>query len=93
MPDYERLFRPYPGWNVPFKPGDTFICEPDTDSMCYDSCKSLGKCEQCSWTTCYNDLLFMRKLVEHIKENLCIDDDLIFLAGCSNGGIFTYYLS
>lgn len=66
---------------------------PDTGSMCYDSCKSLGKCERCSWTTCYDDLLFMKSLVQTLKSELCIDDERVFLSGCSNGGIFTYYLS
>lgn len=93
MGDYKSWGRAYPGWNVPFTPGDTSICMEGTGAMCYDSCKQLGKCEQCSWTTCYDDLLFMKNLVFYLTSYLCIDDDKVFVAGTSNGGIFSYYLS
>lgn len=66
---------------------------PSTSSMCYDSCNTLGKCERCSWTTCYDDVLFMKTLVAQLKNDYCIDDEKVFVAGCSNGGIFSYYLS
>lgn len=93
MADYQLEGKPYPGWNVPISNTNTGQCTPKTETMCYDSCRALGRCGKCAWTTCYDDLLFMRTLVSKVKDELCINDSRVYLAGCSNGGMFTYYLS
>lgn len=93
MGDWEWRFAPYPGWNVPMPKNNTESCSPQTDTYCYDSCNSIGTCGQCSWTTCYDDVAFMRSMLSKIKDELCIDTNHIYIAGCSNGGIFTHYLS
>ena len=33
MGDYKKNFRHYPGWNVPFIPGDKSICMPGTNAI------------------------------------------------------------
>jgi poly(3-hydroxybutyrate) depolymerase len=81
------------GWNVPYSKNDPRICKADTNGPCYDSCKKKGLCYTCSWTTCFNDVEFVDALMEHMKENLCLDMDEIYTSGGSNGAMFTYYLS
>lgn len=83
----------WPGWNVPMPNNNTEACTPWTNIYCYFSCQALGECGQCAWSTCYDDVFFMRKLIEKVKDELCIDDEHVYIAGCSNGGIFSYYLS
>lgn len=93
MADWDYNYRPYPGWNVPMPNNNTEACTTETDIYCYRSCEKLGRCGQCAWTTCYDDILFMKAMLATIKEELCVNDDLIYVAGCSNGGLFTYYLT
>lgn len=93
MGGYKRKLIEYQGWNVPFEAGDTAICESNTTALCYKSCEQLQKCEKCSWAPCYDDLLFMKDLVRHVKEELCIDEDRVYLSGFGSGGMFAYYLS
>lgn len=42
----------------------------------------------CSWCTCYDDVLYTKELVTHIKDEFCVDDAKTWATGCSNGGMF-----
>ena len=80
-------------WNVPYKPKDPAICLNTTQGMCYDSCKALGLCYACSWSTCYDDVQFIDELMVHLKKELCVDQEKTVISGASNGAMFVYYLA
>ena len=69
------------------------ICDDNiTPDYSYLSCADV-KQNTCSWTQCQrNDVDFVLALVDRIGENLCVDEDLVFAAGGSNGGMFTWEL-
>jgi poly(3-hydroxybutyrate) depolymerase len=56
MGDLWKWNQNFYSWNVPLKKDDMNVCEPTTETMCYDSCGKLGNCYTCSWCTCYDDL-------------------------------------
>jgi poly(3-hydroxybutyrate) depolymerase len=62
---------------------------------CYSStaARKGGKCHACDWTTGYNDVAFVRQLVDELKSTLCIDTSRVFATGCSNGGMFVHELA
>ena len=60
---------------------------------CYDSCPLCDEMYSCDWTSCYDDLGFIRTLIEMIKEDWCIDLSHIHMSGYSNGGMFSYYVA
>ena len=60
---------------------------------CYDSCPLCDEMYSCDWTSCYDDLGFIRILIEMIKEDWCIDETHIHMSGYSNGGMFSYYVA
>lgn len=78
-------------WNV----GDanhTFTCTRKTQPSCYKSCKKLKMCSRCNCFTCVDDVHFVKHLINKMKEDYCVDQSKIYIAGASNGGMFTYYL-
>lgn len=67
-------------------------CFEDTSgSFCYDSCS--GNCSRCSWSTCVDDVNFIKKLIEHIQNDYNIEKRAIFVTGASNGGMMTHYFA
>lgn len=73
------------------------VCDPeqiDAESTCYQSCRvRRGHCDPCSWTTCYNDVAFVKHLLQHVANRFCVDLSAIFAYGCSNGGMFVHHLA
>lgn len=70
-------------------------CDPSIlkERTCYDSCRRLkGECHPCDWTSCYDDVGFIRQLLDSLEETVCIDTKKVFAFGCSNGGIFMHEL-
>merc|ERR1719220_653841 len=81
----------YPGWNIQ---NNDPLCTERATSYCYDSCSKLGLCTACSWSPCYDDVLFVNKMVQAIiLEHGQIDMSKFVIIGESNGGMFTYTLS
>ena len=81
-------------WNL----GDVSnTCAINGTDHCYDSCAQLNLCNNCSWTSCYDDYLFIQVLLDYLLERYSrtndIDLDKFVLIGESNGGMFTYLLS
>lgn len=61
---------------------------------CYRSCRQKkGECHPCDWTTCYDDVGFIQRLLNSLEDRLCLDTSRIFAWGCSNGGIFVHELA
>jgi len=47
----------------------------------------------CAWTTCYDDVHFVNKLLQKIEADYCVDVARVSATGCSNGGIFLHELA
>jgi len=78
-------------WNIGDS-GNTNTCTDHTWAKCYKSCSRLKKCSKCSCFTCYDDLFFVRQVMNEINSDFCIDSDRLMASGMSNGGMFTYYI-
>lgn len=59
----------------------------------YTSCKTTKQQGACNCYTCYDDVKFFSDLMTSLSSELCIDEELVFAAGSSNGGIFMYTLA
>ncbi|XP_075261911.1 uncharacterized protein LOC142353538 [Convolutriloba macropyga] len=72
----------------------------NSQSGCFDlgyqcafaSCAELNQCNNCTFATCHDDVLFVEKIIEWAFANLCVDTSKVFVSGESNGGIMTYEL-
>ena len=58
---------------------------------CYESCGQCDPINSCDWTACYDDIVFVREVVNFVDENYCLDMNSIHLTGYSNGGMFSFY--
>jgi hypothetical protein len=80
-------------WNVGGT-GDNTTCERMAWSefgcacaCCPPSCRALGRCTAdgagagCGWTTCYDDVDFVQRLLAKLGAELCIDTARVFVAG------------
>jgi len=87
------------GWNVgaggddsTCRPGDD-VTLPDTAYSCYESCVALNQCGYCNWSTCHDDVAFVKSMLVQIATSYCIDLTRIYALGGSNGGMLLYYLA
>jgi len=95
------------GWNVGAG-GDerTCIIEPDTNQngttlygvqsteySCYSSCITLNQCGRCNWSTCHDDIAFLKAILTQLSEEFCLDLSRLYLGGESNGGMLTHKVS
>ena len=60
---------------------------------CYDTCIQCDPKNSCDWSHCFDDEVFVRAMVEYVKENYCLDIDSIHMTGISAGGQFSYSLA
>ncbi len=59
------------------------ICSVDAETFpCPPEC---GSCGNCGWSSCYDDIGFLRALVSQIVTDFSIDQREIFVSGFSNG--------
>ena len=47
----------------------------------------------CAWTSCYDDLGFLKSVIEEVSSNYRIDKTRRYMIGMSNGGAMTYRFS
>ena len=93
MSDYKRDKNPgWTSWNVG-DAGVTTTCTENTWSYCYKSCKAIGKCGRCNAFSCYDDITFIRNLMNKVNNEYCIDKSNVHVSGNSGGGMFVYYLT
>ena len=64
---------------------------PDDFVQCYETCPDCDTVNSCDFTACLDDLSFVRAIVDHVRDNYCLDADSVHLTGISNGGMFSYY--
>merc|ERR1719201_122774 len=82
------------GWNVG-SAADNATCLLDgvgNNYGCYKSCRTLKKCGRCNWSTCYNDVLYVRAVLKAVSEEFCIDLDRVYAQGESNGAMMVHHL-
>ena len=60
------------------------ICEEGAQDYCYDDC---GACDDgCWWTSCGDSVAQAAAMMDFIEASFCVDLDMVWAAGCSNGG-------
>jgi poly(3-hydroxybutyrate) depolymerase len=82
------------GWNVG-SAADNSTCVPGgvgDNYGCYKSCRALKKCGRCNWSTCYNDVLFVKNMIDAVAREFCIDLDRVYVQGESNGAMMVQHL-
>jgi poly(3-hydroxybutyrate) depolymerase len=47
----------------------------------------------CNWCGCYDDIGFIRDVTQDVMNRMCIDRSRVYMAGMSQGGMFTSWLS
>jgi len=47
----------------------------------------------CYWTTCLDSVAQIEALLDTIEQDYCVDRSMIWVTGCSNGGMFVYELA
>ena len=61
------------------------ICEPDAPrTPCPPEC---GDCGQCGWSSCYDDVGFLRALVAEVTNDWSVDARRLHVSGFSNGAM------
>ncbi len=63
------------------------------DSHKYPCPPECGECGKCHWTSCYDDLGFIRNLLEEIKMEFTSDVKRHYLIGVSNGAMMAQRLA
>jgi len=93
MSDYKKEKNSgWTSWNIGDS-GVTTTCTKNTWSYCYKSCGRLNACGRCNCFSCYDDVYFVRKLMNQVNSDYCIDKTQVRISGNSNGGMFVYYLT
>jgi len=61
------------------------ICTPDRDKVpCPPEC---GNCGQCGWTSCNDDVGFLKELVAEVLGRWLVDSERVYVTGFSNGAM------
>jgi len=47
----------------------------------------------CYWTTCLDSVAQIEALLDVIEQDYCVDRSMVWVTGCSNGGMFLYELA
>ena len=91
------------GWNVAgaHAPSSCVLAKAKSASCCYTSCRQLGVCAgdgalgNCSWSTCHDDVLFVKTLLAQLRSSLpgVVSPSRAFATGDSNGGMLTFTLA
>ena len=67
------------------------LCLADADQYaCPAEC---GGCNRCAWTSCYDDVGFIEKMLDAVQSEFQTDTTRQYLLGVSNGGMMTLRLA
>jgi polyhydroxybutyrate depolymerase len=65
-------------------------CVADADEYpCPPEC---GSCNRCAWTSCYDDVGFIEKMMDAVQAEFSPDPRRVYLLGVSNGGMMALRL-
>ena len=45
----------------------------------------------CDWTSCHDDIVYTKTIIDTVADTWCVDMDSIHQSGVSNGGMYSYY--
>ena len=62
------------------------------DSTEYPCPPECGSCNRCGWTSCYDDLGFIEKVIDAVQTEFQSDSQRFYLLGVSNGGMMALRL-
>ena len=62
------------------------------DSVRYPCPPECGECSACMWTSCYDDLGFIDRVLDEMLADFPVDAQRVYLLGVSNGGMMTLRL-
>lgn len=66
-------------------------CVADSDR--YPCPAECGECNHCAWTSCYDDVGFIEKMLDAVQSEFQTDSSRYYLLGVSNGGMMTLRLA
>jgi polyhydroxybutyrate depolymerase len=77
---------------------DGFDTGPDgpicLDDRLVDPCPpECGSCGKCGWTSCNDDIGFLKSLVSVISADFSIESNSVFVSGFSNGAMMTHRIA
>ena len=62
------------------------------ESARYPCPPECGSCSRCAWTSCYDDVGFIDRMLDAVQAEFPVDGDRIYLLGVSNGAMMTLRL-
>ncbi|MDJ0813809.1 MAG: PHB depolymerase family esterase [Woeseiaceae bacterium] len=62
------------------------------ESFRYPCPPECGECSACMWTSCYDDLGFIERVLDEMIAGYPVDPQRVYLVGVSNGGMMTLRL-
>ena len=74
--------------NAPLRKSERPICLKDRDE--YPRPKECKEYSHCAWTGCYDDIGFIRQVIEEVTENYAVDKSRRYISGMSNGGAMAH---
>ncbi len=77
--------------NAQQKPNHPRKCELDRDE--YPRPPECGEFNFCAWTSCYDDLGFLKSIITDVSANYRVDEKRRYMIGMSNGGAMSYRFS
>ena len=73
--DLAMNFTPSPG-------GELHCTEDRLKFPCPPEC---GSCNRCAWTSCHDDLGFLRRVLDQVEKQYPVDSSRVYIVGNSNG--------
>ena len=75
--------------NLPQTPAGPHCIDDSHQYPCPAEC---GQCSRCAWTSCYDDVGFIEKMLDAVHAEFPTDESRTYLLGVSNGGMMTLRL-
>ncbi len=67
------------------------ICAEDAKAaLCPPEC---GTCGRCGWTSCHDDIGFMKKLIARVSRDFAVDAGRVYVSGFSNGAMMAHRMA
>jgi poly(3-hydroxybutyrate) depolymerase len=66
------------------------LCTPD--AVKYPCPPECGACGRCAWTSCHDDLGFLKQLFEIVATDFAADRSRYYLSGFSSGSMMAHYV-
>lgn len=74
--------------NAPPRKNERPICTKNRGE--YPRPKECNEFSHCAWTGCYDDIGFIKKVIENVTEDYAIDVSRRYISGISNGGAMAH---